>query len=96
MNDLNRRERVLVAIGAAIGSNCLSCIEHHIPEARLDGLTNSQIAEAIRVSDKVRQVPARKVLDTALRMLNDPSAGADAGENGSTETAAATGRGCCG
>jgi len=59
MNELNRNERVLVALGAAMGSNCISCIEYHIPEARQARLTDSQIMEAIRLSDKVRQVPAQ-------------------------------------
>ncbi|NIS61326.1 MAG: carboxymuconolactone decarboxylase family protein, partial [Proteobacteria bacterium] len=34
MNGLNRRERELAALGAAVSSNCISCIEYHIPEAR--------------------------------------------------------------
>lgn len=98
MNDLNRNERVLVALGAAMGSNCISCIEYHIPEARQAGLTDSQITEAIRLSDKVRQVPARKVLDTALRILSETSVGASAVGSGPVPTAAdaATGGTCCG
>lgn len=98
MNDLSHRERELVALGAAMGSNCMSCIEYHIPEARQAGLTDAQIAEAIRLGDEVRQVPARKVLDTAMRMLTEPSAGTYAGGCRSVETAeaAAPGRSCCG
>jgi 4-carboxymuconolactone decarboxylase len=98
MNDLNHRERELVALGAALGSNCISCIEYHIPEARQAGLTDSQITEAIRLSDELRQVPARKVLDTALRMLREPSPGAGAEGSSSVKTAeaAATGKSCCG
>jgi 4-carboxymuconolactone decarboxylase len=98
MNDLNHRERELVALGAAMGSNCISCIEYHIPEARQAGLTDSQITEAIRLSDELRQVPARKVLDTALRMLREHSPGAEAEGSRSVKTAeaAATGRSCCG
>jgi AhpD family alkylhydroperoxidase len=98
MNDLNRNERVLVALGAAMGSNCISCIEYHIPEARRAGLTDSQIAEAIRLGDKVRQVPARKVLDTALRILSETPVSATAEESGPVQTAAdaSTGGTCCG
>ena len=96
MNDLNHRERELVALGAAIASNCISCIEYHIPEARKAGLTDSQISEAIRLADKVRQVPARKVLSTAQRMLSEPSAGVLGGSNPvETARAAATGGPCC-
>ena len=69
MSDLNPRERELVALGAAMGSNCVPCVEYHIPEARKAGLTDSEIHEAIRLADKVRQVPARKVLQASLKLL---------------------------
>src|SRR5574341_676768 len=72
MNDLDPAERELVALGAAMGSNCVPCIEYHIPEARKAGLSDLQISAAIRLADKVRQVPARKVLDAALRMVGTP------------------------
>ena len=78
MNDLTPSERELVALGAALGSNCVPCIEYHIPEARKAGLTDAQIQDAIRLADKVRQVPARKVLDAALRMLPQERAAAQA------------------
>ena len=42
MEQLTRRERELVALGAAMGSNCIPCIEHHIPEARNSGLSRSE------------------------------------------------------
>lgn len=81
MNHLSPRDRELVALGAAMGSNCVRCIEYHVPEARNAGLTSLEISEAIRLADTVRQVPARKVLDAARRMLPEVPAGAPAGEN---------------
>lgn len=69
MSDLTLRERELVALGAAMGSNCAPCIEVHIPHARKAGLSDDQIAEAIQLADKVRQVPARKALNIALSLL---------------------------
>jgi 4-carboxymuconolactone decarboxylase len=71
---LTPRERALVSVGAAMGSNCISCIEHHIPASRTAGLTDAQISEAIAVADKVRQVPARKTLDAAVSLLAEPAA----------------------
>ena len=65
MNELNKREHELVALGAAIASNCVPCIEYHIPEARKAGLTDAQILAAVLLADKIKQVPARKVLDAA-------------------------------
>ena len=72
---LSARDRELVALGAAMASNCVPCIEYHIPKAREAGLSDSEILEAIRLSDRVRQVPARKVLEVALRMVNVSDSG---------------------
>lgn len=87
MKELNPREYELVALGAAIASNCVPCIEYHIPEARKAGLTEAQILEAIQVADKIKQVPARKVVDVAKTLLKpdapvcqDPACGCTADE----------------
>jgi 4-carboxymuconolactone decarboxylase len=93
MSNLSPRDRELVALGAAMGSNCISCVEYHIPESRRSGLTDPEILAAIQHADKIRQVPARKTLQSALDML--PSAAGDAGRAGTCKTAAASeGCGC--
>ena len=84
MSLLTPREQELVSLGAAMGSNCVSCVEHHIPASRKSGLTDPQISEAIRLADNLRQVPARRTLDTALDLLSE-----------STPTAQAA-KPCCG
>lgn len=76
MNELTSRDRELVALGAAMGSNCVPCVEYHIPESRKAGLSDAQIHAAIQHADKIRQVPARKTLQAALRLL--PAANGDA------------------
>lgn len=75
MSELSSRERSLVALGAALASNCLPCIEYHIPGARSAGLSDIEINEALRIADKVREVPARAVLETALAMIDTPADG---------------------
>lgn len=75
MSDLSPRDRELVALGAAMGSNCASCIEYHIPKSREVGLTDTEILAAIKHADLIRQVPARKTLQTAFELL--PSAADD-------------------
>ncbi len=69
MSKLNQRESELVALGAAMGSNCSPCIEYHIPVARKAGLSDEEIGAAIDLADKVRQVPAKKTLNTAQELL---------------------------
>lgn len=70
MSHLTARDRELVSIGAAMASNCVPCIEHHIPQARSAGLKEEEISEAIEIADRLRQVPARKVLDVALTLMS--------------------------
>ena len=83
MSLLTAREQELVVLGAALGSNCIPCIEQHIPAARNAGLADAQITEAIRLADKTRHVPARTALDAALTLLSE-------------SRPAHTGKPCCG
>ena len=82
MEKLSSAERELVALGAALASNCVPCIEYHIPEARKAGISDRKINEAIRLADKVRQVPARKVLTVAVGLLSKASVGTHAEQSG--------------
>ena len=86
MSDLSQRDRELVALGAAMGSNCVPCVEFHIPESRKAGLSDEEIHAAIQHADRIRQVPARKTLQAALKLL--PTA---AGEPGAAEAGAGCG-----
>jgi len=52
-------------------------MEYHIPQSRKVGLSDAEIHAAILHADKIRQVPARKTLQTALAML--PSVAPEAG-----------------
>jgi 4-carboxymuconolactone decarboxylase len=70
MKRLTNREKELVRIGAAMGSNCIACIEYHIPEARKAGLTDIQIKEAINIAKLVKKVPADMVLEKALELVS--------------------------
>jgi len=65
MSQLSPREIELVAIGAAIGSNCIPCVEYHIGAGKQLGISDDEIRAAIALADKVRRAPARKVLDAA-------------------------------
>lgn len=69
MDHLTPTDRELVALGAALGSNCIPCAEFHVVEARRAGLSTRQIAEALRLADKLRQTPASRVLAAANAAL---------------------------
>jgi AhpD family alkylhydroperoxidase len=97
MSLLTPRERELVSLGAAMGSNCIPCIEYHIPASRKAGLSDAQISEAIQLADTTRQVPARKTLHTALDLLSEsPALVSPAMLCAKTTTAAQADKPCCG
>lgn len=94
MNTLNPREHELVALGAALASNCVPCIEFHIQEARKAGLNDAEIAEAIELADKIKRVPAKKVLDAASQTLLTPAKEQTAAP-GACCSKASEGKSCC-
>ena len=97
MSHLTAREQELVSLGAAMGSNCIACIEHHIPASRKAGLTDAQISEAIVLADTLRKVPARKTLDTAHDLLSgSPTLASPATTCNKTTAAAQADKPCCG
>jgi AhpD family alkylhydroperoxidase len=80
MRQLTLRDRELVALGAALAANCIPCVEFHIPKAREAGISDAELSEVLALADKVRQVPAKKVLEVADLLVE----GGDAVEPGST------------
>jgi AhpD family alkylhydroperoxidase len=95
MDELTSKDRELVALGAALGSNCTPCVEHHVAEARKAGLTDTQISAAIQLADRVRKVPAAKALDAALRLLDEQPSMPDSMPGCQQMMAAAKASGCC-
>lgn len=95
MNQLSNRERELVAIGAALGSNCAPCIDHHIPVARAAGLSELEIQEAVELADAVRMVSARHALTAASEGLGRKSADDDRAPGSACDQLGRPSRGCC-
>jgi AhpD family alkylhydroperoxidase len=60
----------LVAIGAAIASNCQPCFKYHYDQARKLGVSKEDMLLAVRTAQAVREAPARAVLELAERYLN--------------------------
>lgn len=83
---LSKDMEELVAIGAAVAANCEPCLKYHVQKARESGLTDTQLRGAVAVARKVKEAPARLILEAADRLLGS-------GERSSPEPAKA---GCCG
>lgn len=64
----------LVAIGAAIASNCEPCFKFHYDKARKLGVSREDMLSAVRTAQMVKDTPAKAVLGLAERFLSKPSA----------------------
>lgn len=93
MPQLSPREVELVAIGAAIGSNCLPCVEYHIAAGRQLGISDDTLRAAVALADKVRRAPARKVLEAAKAAIDGrpPASGAEESSSPCAALSAAAG-----
>jgi AhpD family alkylhydroperoxidase len=63
--------RELVAIGAAVASNCESCFKYHYNEARKLGVSKDDMRLAVDTAQAVKDAPARSVLALADKYLAD-------------------------
>ena len=93
MSTLSHRDRELVALGAALASNCVPCIEYHVAESRKAGLSDAEITAAIELADQIKRVPAGKVLEAASTALSGAKPAAAAGS--CSPSAMAGGKSCC-
>jgi AhpD family alkylhydroperoxidase len=59
----------LVAIGAAVASNCEPCFRAHYDQARKLDVSVNDMRKAVEVALTVKAAPHRKVVETAERYL---------------------------
>ena len=64
----------LVAIGAAIASNCEPCFKFHYDKARKLGVSREDMLRAVTTAQKVKEAPAKAVIDLAERYLRGEGA----------------------
>ncbi len=63
----------LVAIGAAIASNCEPCFRFHYDKARKLGVSKEDMALAVAIAQGVKETPAKSILEMADRYLKSKS-----------------------
>jgi AhpD family alkylhydroperoxidase len=59
----------LIAIGAAIGANCEPCFKHHYSAARKLGVSRDDMAQAVKLANRVKRAPAQNMLMLADKIL---------------------------
>lgn len=67
---LDFKSKELVALGAAIGANCIPCLEWHFGKCLELGLSKEELRVAIAMANKVKSVPADKITETAEALLD--------------------------
>jgi len=86
----------LVAIGAAIASNCEPCFKFHYDKARKLGVSREDMLRAVTTAQNVKDAPAKAILDLAQRYLGREAV-VEATAPASAETGPkAKSTGCCG
>jgi arsenite methyltransferase len=71
--------RELVAIGAAIAANCEPCFKYHYSQARKHGVSLEDMACAVTMAQKVKETPARAILELANKYLGCSASTEEAG-----------------
>ena len=87
----------LVAIGASIACNCMPCLKYHTDRALSLGVSDEDMAKAVAMGEKVKQTPAKLILELANRYLNGKVEDAPEPQACSTgSTNSNSGSKCCG
>ena len=67
---LSEKEKEMVALGSAIGGNCIPCLEWHYKKCVELGFSREEMQEAISMAKKVKAVPNNKIFETADKLLD--------------------------
>ncbi|MDZ7659367.1 arsenite efflux transporter metallochaperone ArsD [Fodinibius sp.] len=86
-NIWNEQVQELVALSAALASNCETCLKAHYKKAKDLGVSEQTIAQTLQVAQNVKQVPAGNIVELSNKLLG---AGKSSAANG-----CAPGSGCC-
>ena len=60
----------LIAIGAAIGGNCLPCLRYHFAEATKLGASIDEIQEAVKIGKTVKEKPINDIYKLAEDLIS--------------------------
>ncbi len=69
VSELDAATAELVALGAAVGANCESCLKFHYNEARRLGVSTATMVAAVRIAQTVKDSPARSMLELTAKLL---------------------------
>lgn len=85
----------LVAIGAAIASNCEPCFRYHYDKARKLGVSKEDMLLAVEKAQAVKETPAEAILQLAAKYLLPEVDRASSGSCCGSDAGSPAGGGCC-
>jgi 4-carboxymuconolactone decarboxylase len=73
MTELTAEEKIdnLVAIGAAVGSNCIPCFEHLFEKAITSGITVAEIKRAAKIAERVKAGAQTALANSVSELVGD-------------------------
>ena len=66
---LNRRDTEFVSIGTSVASGCQRCLEVHVEEARVQGVTEDEIVRSMNIGLAVRERAHAIMKEHGLKVL---------------------------
>jgi len=83
---MTEKVQTLIALGAALASNCESSLEAHYIRSKEMGLTENEIAQALQIAQNIKQIPSGRMIELANTLLGVPK---------QSESCCSPGSGCC-
>jgi AhpD family alkylhydroperoxidase len=91
---MDSKVKELVALGASVSANCVSCVRYHLAKAQELGLTEEEILSALEVGKMVRRGAAGKMDEVlAHQVKGSPGAGDGSGCGSGSANSSAGGEG---
>ena len=70
---MDAKTEVMVALGAALGVNCIPCFDHLYSRSKEVGLTDGDVREICRIADKVRGGAAMFIKKAVIDVAGEPT-----------------------
>lgn len=85
---MDSKTEVMVALGAALGVNCIPCFDHLYTRSKEVGLTDEDVRQISQIADKVKGGAAMFIKKAVAEVAGEPT---EAGE----PCGCPSGGGCC-
>ena len=69
---MDSRTEVMVALGTALGVNCIPCFDHLYTRSKEVGLTDEDVRQICRIADKVKGGAAMFIKQAVIDVAGEP------------------------